>query len=258
MPPVRRALAAIVAAVVLAADVAAGADDGSLGLIEYRDDALTVHVSAVRLSAILGEFGRQSGAQIRGQVREDRAVTAEFRAVPSPQALARLLDDQDFVLVYGKNGRLKLVRLLAPGAGPPVVPVETAAAAPARAPFPGSLPELIARHAPVPIGSPLADVLGTQSATLGQLLDLSLHHEDSTIRAEATRTGLAALESDPGLRSAVIGELDNTDSAALGSLLRSSAGEQAQDLAMQVLRDAHVSQIRVKASAVLQRLRAGG
>ena len=126
------------------------------------------------------------------------------------------------------------------------------------APFPGSLPELIDRHPPVPVTGQLADALGAQSATLRQLLDLSLHHGDAAVRAEAVRTGLATVEAEPELRSAVIGELNNADSAFLGTLLRTSASEQAEDVAMQVLRDSRAAEIRVKALSVLQRLRAGG
>ena len=56
----------------------------------------------------------------------------------------------------------------------------------------------------------------------------------------------------------MIGELNNADSAFLGTLLRSSASAQAEDVAMQVLRDSRAAEIRVKALSVLQRLRAGG
>ena len=128
----------------------------------------------------------------------------------------------------------------------------------AAATFPGSLAELIDRHPPVPVTGPLADALGAQSATLRQLLDLGLHHNDPVVRAEAVRTGMAAVEAEPELRTAVIRELNNADNAFLSALLRASASDQAEDVAMQVLRDAIMPEIRVKASSVLQRLRAGG
>ena len=76
------------------------------------------------------------------------------------------------------------------------------------------------------------------------------------MRAEAVRTGLATVEAEPELRSAVIGELNNADSALLGALLRAS--EQAEDVPTQVWRDSRAAEIRVKALSVLQRLRAGG
>src|SRR5256886_8460707 len=175
-------------------------------------------------SEILEELARQSGAEIRGQVREPREVTADFKSVPLPEALARLLGEQNFALVYRKGGRLKAVRLL--GDDQAGAPTTTTLPATPAAPFPGSLAELIDRHPPVPVAGQLADALGAQSATLRQLLELSLHHEDPAVRTEALRTGIATIEKEPALRAAVISELSNADNALVGSLLRASAGEQ--------------------------------
>ena len=73
----------------------------------------------------------------------------------------------------------------------------------------------------------------------------------------AMHTGITAVEAQPELRTAVIHELSNADNAFLSDLLRTSASGQAEDVATQVLRDAIMPEIRVKASSVLQRLRAG-
>jgi hypothetical protein len=188
-------------------------------------------------------------------------VTASFDSVRLPEALGRLLDDQNFALVYGKGGRLKAVRLLAGTQTALVVPASppsTAQPPGARPPFPGVLPELIDRHPPVPVSGPLADALGAPSATLRQLVDLSLHSEDGALRTEALRASIATFEGEPELRAALIAELNNAEGGFLTALLRASANQQSEDLAMQVLREAHVPEIRVKASSVLQRLRAGG
>ena len=121
-------------------------------LIAYSNDALTVRLSGVQNSDILAELARQSGAEIRGQVREPREVTADFESVPLPEALARLLGEQNFALVYGKGGRLKAVRLLGGDQlGAPASPTITVPPAAPGAPFPGSLPELIDRHPPAPV-----------------------------------------------------------------------------------------------------------
>ena len=56
----------------------------------------------------------------------------------------------------------------------------------------------------------------------------------------------------------MIRELGNADNALLTDTLRASASGQAEGVALQVLRDAIMPEIRVKASSVLQRLRAGG
>jgi len=121
-------------------------------------------LSGMPNSEILEELARQSGAEIRGQVREPREVTADFESVPLPEALARLLGEQNFALVYGKGGRLKAVRLLGGSqevAEASAKPAGTTLAA-AAATFPGSLAELIDRHPPVPVTGQLADALGAQ------------------------------------------------------------------------------------------------
>ncbi len=246
--------AAIVVAAILTWRPTRAAGEVPAGLIQYRNDALTVRLTGAPLSDVLEEICRQSGAEMRGQIREPREVTADFQSVPLPEALARLLGEQGFALVYGKGGRLKAVRLL----GGSQLVADPAPPVAQQPPFPGSLPELIDHHPPVPVAGRLAEVLGAQSATLGQLLDLSLHHADADVRTEALRTGMATVEAEPELRSAVIAELNNADSALLSTLLRASASEQAEDLATQVLRVSHAPEIRLKASSVLQRLRTGG
>ena len=233
-------------------------DEPTAPVIRYDNDALTVHLVNVPVAQILEEISRQSGASVRGQVREPHELTASFDSVRLPEALGRLLGDQNFALVYGKGGRLRAVRLLG-GAqvalAAPVPPPLTASPTGTESSFPGSLSELIDHQPPIPVSGRLAEVLGSESATLRQLVELSLHHDDPAVRSEAVRTGIAAFEAEP-LRSAVISELKNTDGAFLTGLLR-SADHQPEELAMQVLREALTPEFRVKASSVLQRLRAG-
>src|SRR5213083_2105641 len=252
----RATAAGIALAAMLGWRNARAADDAPVPLIAYSNDALTVRLSGVQNSDILAELARQSGAEIRGQVREPREVTADFESVPLPEALARLLGEQNFALVYGKGGRLKAVRLLGGGSQPSTQvagsPPSSAPSGPGWPPFPGSLSALIDRHPPVPVAGALADAIGSPSATLRQLIDLSLHHEDPAVRAEALRTGIGTLDGDAELRSAVISELETADSAFLTSLLRSAASERSEDIATQVLRDSRFPEIRLKASSVLQ------
>ena len=255
----RRMTAAVFLAGILTGGARA-AEDAPARVIQYTRDTLTVHVTGAPNSEILEELSRQSGADIRGQVREPRDVAADFDSVPLPEALARLLGEQNFALVYGKGGRLKTIRLLGgaqPGSQVAGSPPSSAPSGPERPPFPGSLPALIDRHPPVPVAGALADAIGSPSATLRQLIDLSLHHEDPAVRAEALRTGIGTLDGDPELRSAVISELETADSVLLTSLLRTAASERSEDIATQVLRDTRFPEIRLKASSVLQRLRSG-
>ena len=222
-------------------------------MVRYRDDVLTVRLRNVPIDEILRDVAQQSGAEVRGQVRTRRDVTAEFDAVPLSEALSRLLGDQAFALVYASDGRLKAVRLL--GSDAVSVQATTVVVPGERPPFPGPLPELIDRHGAIPVTGAVAEALQANFATFRQLLDLSLHHADATVRAEAVRTGLAAVEEDRALYVAVVAELDHVDSDVLAKLLRSGAGEHAEELAQSVSQGPHAAKFRLKASSVLQQLR---
>src|SRR5439155_7767957 len=67
--------AGIVLAAVLSWRNARAAEDGPAPLIRYSNDALTVRLSSVPNSDVLEEVARQSGAEIRGQVREPHEVS---------------------------------------------------------------------------------------------------------------------------------------------------------------------------------------
>jgi hypothetical protein len=122
---------------------------------------------------------------------------------------------------------------------------------------PANLSSLVARHDPVRVNGHLAEVVGGPNASLQQLFEIGTRNEDPTARSEAVRAIVSTLEGDPSLRTAVLGELSVIDDASLSSLLRSAAGEHAEELAMQILTQARASELRVRASAVLQKLRAG-
>src|SRR5512132_4256684 len=87
--------------VLVMAAAAHAADPAPERLIRYDKDALTVHAIGVPVLEVLTEIGRQSGAEIRGTTRESHDVTAQFDSVPLPQALCRLLGDQNYALIYG-------------------------------------------------------------------------------------------------------------------------------------------------------------
>jgi hypothetical protein len=258
----RAAAAALAVAAVVGVRGAQASEEAPERVIRYGKDALTVRLVQVPLSEVLDEVGRQTGAEIRGQLREPREVSAEFETVPLSEALHRLLGNQNFALVYGSNGELRAVKLLGgPQAGAvPVAAPSPAAGVPVRptAVSPGALQGLMSQAPPVPIHGRLAETLGSESATLPQLMELGLHHEDPTVRAEALRTGVQTLEGDEGLRSSVLSVLNNMDDGTLSQLLRSAAGERAEEVAMQILTQSRATELRVKASSVLQKLRSGG
>ena len=262
-PPAQRSVVAIVVVsvvTVLAARYAGSDDQPAPRLVQYQDDGLTVHVTDVPLPEVLEELSRQSGAEIRGELREARTVSVDFEKVPLAQALARLLPEQNFALVYGKNGRLERIRLIG-GTGEPTS--FTVAVAPVKTPVQetsdplAKLAELIDRHPPVPVDGVLADAVGSGRATLRQLIDLTLHDDDESVRAEAMRTGLATLDGEPDFRSAVMEQVTKLDSSVLTAVLRGSGSEHAEDAATQMFDRGGSPDLKLKLASIVQRLRAG-
>jgi hypothetical protein len=255
MSPVARCAAVVIA--ILVATGAHGADDH---LIRYDKDLLTVRVTKMPLSTVLDTVASQAGAQVRGSLRTPHDVTADFDSVPLPEALGRLLGDQNFALVYAHDGTLRAVKLLGgPAAATAPGAVVVAAATPTTTTLPGpaDLAALVQNHAPVPVTGRLAAFVGGPNASLTQLLELATRNDDPAIRAEAVRAFVTSLESDPALRAAAVSQINTMDEGALTALLRGAAGDNAEEVAMQVLAHSRAAEIRIKASAILQRLRAG-
>ena len=106
------ATAALALATAFGARGAAAPFESAGQVVLYRQDALTVHVVKAPLAWVVEEIGRQTGAEIRGELREQREVSADFEASPLPDALHRLLGQQNFALVYGRAGGLRAIKLL--------------------------------------------------------------------------------------------------------------------------------------------------
>ena len=254
LTPARRLALAVLAAA-LAAPGARSDEGAPERVIHYEGDRLTVRLAGAPVTDVLDELGRQAGAEIRGQVRDPREVSVEFEGVPLAEALHRLLGDQNFALVYGNEGRLKSVRLLG---GPQTAAAAGAAAPLASPPSPPGIMDAFAKHPPIAVAGHVGEALGGQQASLLQLFDLSVHHADPTVRAEAARIVIGTIDTDPSLRASVLAQLNAMDDAALGAFFRSMAGDNAQEVAMQIMTTARTSEFRSKASAVLQQLRQGG
>jgi hypothetical protein len=223
--------------------------------LRYAKDLLSARLDKAPLSDVLAEFERQSGAEIRGNLRSPRDVSAEFEAVPIAEAIHRLLGDQNFALVYGRDGGLRAVELLgapqdsrAGGALAPMTPEQTTVEA-------GHMGSLLDRQMPVAVAGRVADAVGASNATLRQLVDLGLRHDDAAVRAEAVLAGLTTLEGDPPLRTAIFNSMKLMDDAAIAKLLREAAGDRAEEVATLIVTRAREREMRVKASAVLKKLR---
>jgi hypothetical protein len=81
-------------------------------VVAYDADRLTVRAEGAPLADVVREIGRQSGAEIVGEVRKPRDVSQDFDRVPLVDALVRLLGEQNFTLRYGPEGKLRTIALL--------------------------------------------------------------------------------------------------------------------------------------------------
>ncbi len=262
MPRRARMAAALLTIATVAAAVAARSDDPPPRVVRYHNDQLSVRLERVPLDEVLAALGQSSGAEIRGSVREPRDVTAQFDDVALPEALHRLLGDQNFMLKYGEGDRLRVIALLG---GPqavtktttptPIAAPPTTTLAPPPAAGPAGALAMLQNHPPIPISGRLAEALGTPSATFQQLFDAAIRMEDAGVRAEAMRVWLNAFEAEPELRSSVVASLAGMDDAALSNMLRGMAGSRAEEIVSHIATQARATDLRLRASTVLQRLR---
>ena len=265
-----RAAAAIVllSAAALRPSSAPAVAERSPPIVTYRSDQLSVRLEKVPLEDVLAELGRVSGAEIQGAPREPRDITAQFDDVPLPEALFRLIGDQNFMLTYGEGDRLRTIELFGGPQEPRSAGRRSPAAGPVGSPSPAAgstMPQRLAvaisileRHPAVAVAGQLAQAFGGNTATFHQLLDTALHQPDTVLRTEALRVSLNAFDAEPELFSSVLRVLSGVDDAALGQVLRGAAGLRAEELANQVASQAQAEELRSRALNVLQRLRTIG
>ena len=266
--PWRGLAAAVLAALALHPSPALAAAEGSSPIVTYRRDQLSVRLDSVPLEEVLAELGRVSGAEIRGAPREPRDLTAKFDDVPLPEALHRLLGDQNFMLKYGEADRLRMIELF----GGPQEPRNASSTSPAAGPFGGASPaagstmpqnlavaiSVLARHPPVAVTGRLAEALGGNTATFRQLFEAAMQQQDAELRTEALHASLGAFDAEPDLRSSVLRALGGVDDTTLGQMLRGIAGTRAEEIANQVATHAQAGELRSRALSVLQHLRTIG
>jgi len=235
------------------------ADRASQNVLTYRNDRLSVRLTAVPLEAVMTDLGQTTGAEVYGTVRQSRDVSAEFDDVPLVEALHRLLGEQNFVVKYGKGSRLRAIKLL----GGPQAPIKTVATSGPTAPAPatsggptdpGGAVALLEGHRPVPVSGQLAQALGADTATFRELFDAASHNEDAAVRAEAMGAFIGALDAEPEFRGPVLRALDTLDDVALTELLRGLAGNRAEEIVAQIAAQAHVSELSARAWGILLRL----
>jgi len=263
--PARRLLAAPLLAAALGMSVPAAATDDAATpdrLIRYENDALTVHIVRMPVTEVLSELEQQTGATVRGSLLDPREVSANFKAVPLSQAMARLLGDQNFALVYGEGGRLRAINLL-PGGQVSTAPRPVSATPPTTVP-PGVAPltleefaEIIDGQPPVKCDGQLAELLGPV-ATYRQLLETALSHSDAALRMQAVGVAIRSIEGQPELRAKLVSTAAGLDADHLSQLIESAAGNRAQEFATNVTAQTRATEVRSKFSTALHHLRRRG
>jgi hypothetical protein len=266
--PRRRLARRLVAAPLLAATLgmgtpaaAADAEATPDRVIRYENDALTVRLARVPITDVLSELERQTGAAVRGPLLDPREVSAELNDGPQPQALARLLGDQNFALVYGEGGRLRAVSLLPGGQAAAPRPVS---AAPTTTIPQGGTPitleefaQLLEGQPPIKCDGTLAQAVGP-TATYRQLLEAALGHSEASIRMQAVGVAIRSIEGQPELRSKLVSAAAGVEADRLSQLIENAAGNHAQEFASNVTAQTRATEVRAKFSTALHHLRRRG
>jgi len=257
----RRWRLALALAVVAAGWASAGRARGA-ARVEYRADRLRLQVQDTPLGEVLAAVATATGAQMQGQPVTDRRVSLDVDALPLDDALHRLLGAQNFTLRYGRDGRPTTIVLLggpeappAPNDRPTAAGVAVAPAAPTGAAFPLALSRAIQRAKPIPIPEPLAEALGSDRATMPQLLDLATTDDDGVRRAQATQAVLGALERQSRLRRAFLRTLHDLDDASLQGIVAAETGPRFVGVLEHLAAHSREATLQKKASLVLERLR---
>jgi len=224
--------------------------------IVLTGDKLTVKVNAVPLDDVLQAVVGPGNGEIRGSVKQPHDVTIDFEDVPLRDGLARLLGDQNFVLTFRDDGTLRAVTLLG-GAQD-----QSSGARIVKQAQPGqpsaSAGELMQRNVPVPAGGKLALFLGQPSATLQQLLDISLRQDDASLRVEAIRAGMGAIDTQADLKALVVKTLSDVDDHTLENVVRTVAQDRAREFVSQMAAITRTPEIRTRTAQLLQHMPVDG
>jgi hypothetical protein len=261
--PGKSLIAIALAAVLVAGSVSAeapeskapGGDAPPPRTITLQGDRLTVRVADVPIEEILQAVTAPSKAEIRGAVKEPRAVTIDFADVLLQDGLGRLLGEQNFVLTYREDGSLRSLNLLGG-------PLESSAEArivkntPTTSTQPPATSAAGVLQRSVPVSGKLQQFLGQSTATMQQLIDITMRQDDAALRREAVRAGMSAIDSAPDLRATVVKSLEGTGDQALTNLLSSMAQDRAREIVTQMA-TSRTPEIRTRGLQLLRTLSSG-
>ena len=253
MPPLRdRRVAALIVA---GGMVFAGAGRAATTTVRCDAGRLTLHAAKTPIGAVLSDVARACGATIRGTPVQ-RDVSADLDDVPVDEALVRLLGKDNVALTYGADGRLRTIALLgaarAPSAWPPLASVPSSEANASVE----HVQEVMNR--PVEVTGRLAAALGTRRPTAGQVVLAALQQPSGKVRSEAQHRALAAFDSDPEIEDVFARTLLAVDDATLARMMRDWRGDHGEGFLAKLAERARSPELRAKAAAVVEQLRAVG
>ena len=231
-------------------------------MVAYDDDRLTVHAEKVPLADVVREIGRQSGAEIVGEVRKPREVTRQFDGVPLFDALVRLLGEQNFTLRYGSEGKLRKISLL----GEPLAAQTTPADAsnpdkPASGRRHRHHHDVRSSRETLPDGQVLVSVAGTDTggatnprdASNGLPEDPARHGGPSQQGATMEEQWPAPDELDRKLRRGFLDLLGQMDEGALAAYFETPEGQKARTVLEDFAANHPSGRANQKANGVLDR-----
>jgi len=206
-------------------------------VLDYREDRLTLQVQEVPLTEVVAEIARQSGAELRGQVRKPREVSAAFESQPLVPALERLLGEQNFTLRYGPDGQLRMIQLLGQPQAPVAPSTPAGPAAAALKPTSGSpvgLAGVVAADDGQRPGVPHVSASSKRARTAGgtskhrqggpAILGAPAQANGAAEQAGADQQPLAAAELQQRLRRVFLNSLQNMDDATLAAYMDTPEG----------------------------------
>jgi hypothetical protein len=242
--------AAVVIALATAGSAATEQKSGELMVV--RDaDRLTVHATDVRLSRVLEEIARATGADVHGQISA-RDVSASMEALPLAEVLTRLLENENFTLAYGADGTLRTIELLAPPSSPSAAVTRAQPTAPSRATPPDD--EAAARRT-VRVSARLGAVLGTRTPPATDVIHAAFRQDNARLRADAQRAAIAALATDPGFERIFAKIFAAVDDATLVEIFRGWGRARGAAFLRRVVTSTRIAALRDKAADVLIALR---
>ena len=202
--------------------------------VAVQQDRITGEFVGVTAEDALRQIASATGADVVGTVLEGRQVTVKLHDVPLEAALQRILGTQSFSLVFEADGGLRRIRLINAAAAPPASGATRAAPAPL--PAVSNPAQLMQLEVPISTVGPLAERLGPSGkATMGQLLELAARSDDAGTRVAAVDASMAAIERDSNLQGSIDSMLTGFDDQSLASLVRSTAGDRANELMARLL-----------------------